>query len=251
MKSRFAYVVLFFAAALAAQAESATPTADAVAAHAFDVAAGPAWDAARYFAFTFVLERDGKTAASFPQRYDRLTGDYRVSGLDPQGKTFEVIMDTNTKLGKAWVGGKPVSGDDLTQMLTLGYRRFQNDVFWLLMAFKMREEGVRRIYYATRNDACGHTWDVIQPVFQNGFGFSPSDQYLVWVNRDTGLVDSWDMKLTGSRPDEPPVTILFGDYRRAGGLLISTRRDIPSKKQTVRLEELRVLPEPPKGAFAP
>ena len=47
----------------------------------------------------------------------------------------------------------------------------------------------------------------------------------------------------------PAVTVMFRDYRRAGGLLISARREIPSKKQTVRLEELQVLPEPPKGAF--
>ena len=80
-------------------------------------------------------------------------------------------------------------------------------------------------------------------------GFSPTDSYSVWVNRDTGLIDYWDMKLTGSSPDEPPLTVTFRDYQRVGGLLVSTRREIASKKQTVRLEELQVLPEPPKGAF--
>ena len=249
MNSRFAIILLLAAAAVQAQPQATPLTADAVAKRAFDVAAGPAWEAARYFAFTFVVDRDGKTAASFPQRFNRVTGDYRVSGLDPQGKKFEVIMNVNTKLGKAWVDGAELAGNKAAPMLALGYRRYQNDVFWLLMQFKMRDQGVRRIYTATRDDACGHTWDVIQPIFDNGFGFSPSDQYSVWVNRDTGLVDYWDMKLAGSNPEEGPVTITFRDYRRAGGLLVSARRDIPSKKQTVRLEELQVLPEPPKGAF--
>ena len=249
MQSRFAIILLFFAAAVQAQQQATPPTADAVARRAFDIAAGPAWDAARYFAFTFVLDRDGKTAASFPQRFDRVTGDYRVSGLDPQGKKFEVIMNVNSKLGKARADGAEVAGDKLAPLLTLGYRRYQNDIFWLLMQFKMREQGVRRVYAGTRDDACGHTWDVIQPSFDAGFGFSPNDAYSVWVNRDSGLVDYWDMKLAGSNPDEPAVTVMFRDYRRAGGLLISARREIPSKKQTVRLEELQVLPEPPKGAF--
>jgi len=124
-----------------------------------------------------------------------------------------------------------------------------NDVFWLLMQFKMRDQAVKRIYVGSRDDACGHTWDIVQPSFESGFGYSPNDLYRVWVNRDTGLIESWDMKLAGSPADEGPVTVMFRDYRRVGGLLISARREIPSKKQNVRLEELQVLPEPPKGAF--
>ena len=247
MKSFFAIVLLIFGASAQAQQQATPPSADAVAKRAFDVAAGPAWETARYFAFTFSVDRDGKTVASFPQRFDRVTGDYRVSGLDPQGKKFDVVMNVNTKAGKAWVEGTEVTGDKLPPMLTLGFRRYQNDIFWLLMAFKMRDQGVTRIYAGSRDDACGHTWDIIQPSFPAGF--SPNDQYSVWIDRDSGLIGSWDMKLAGSNPEEGPVTVMFRDYRRAGGLLISARRDIPSKKQTVRLEELQVLPEPPKGAF--
>ena len=250
MKSRFAIVLLMITAA--AQAQSAAvkpPTADSVVQRVFDVSAGPAWDTARYFAYTFVLDRDGKQVASFPQRFDRVTGDYRVSGLDPQGKKFEAIMNVNTKKGRAWLDGAELIGDNAIPILTLGYRRYQNDIFWLLMQFKMSEAGVKRTYEGARDDACGHTWDVVQPSFDAKFGFSPDDVYSVWINRDTGLVDSWDMKLAGSSPKEGPVTVTFRDYRRAGGLLIATRREVASKKQTVRLEELQVLPEPPKGAF--
>ena len=245
MKSRFAIVVFLFAAVLQAQ-EAAKPAPEAVARRVFDIAAGPAWDAARYFAFTFVLEREGKTVASFPQRYDRVSGDYRVSGLDPQGKKFEVIMNLNTKKGRAWLDGAELKGDAAIPILTLGYRRYQNDIFWLMMPFKMREEKVKVTYVSSRDDVCSHTWDVIRPIFDASFGFSPNDEYSAWVNRDTGLVDSWDMKLAGVKD---AVTVIFRDYRRVGGLLISARREITSKKQTVRLEELQVLPEPPKGAF--
>jgi hypothetical protein len=249
MKSRFAYVLLLFITAVAAQAQTETPTADAVANRIFEITAGPAWASSHYFAFTFVLEREGKVAATFPQRFDRISGDYRVSGLDPEGKKFEVIMNVDSKKGKAWSEGKELQGEALEKMLAIGYRRYQNDIFWLLMGFRMRDPSVRRTYTATRDDACGHTYDVIHPVFEGGFGFSPNDQYKVWVDRDTGLIESWDMKLVGTPPQEPPVTVLFRDYRRVGGLLISARREIPSKKQVVRLEELQVLPEPPKGAF--
>ena len=66
-------------------------TADDVARRAIDVLAGPAWEKARYFAFTFTVEREGKIVVSFPQRWDRYTGDYRVSGKDAKGDDFLVI----------------------------------------------------------------------------------------------------------------------------------------------------------------
>src|SRR6266850_1717438 len=143
MKSRFAIVLLLFTAASQAQ-EAAKPSPDALSRRVFDMSAGPAWETARYFAFTFSLDRDGKVVASFPQRFDRVSGDYRVSGLDPQGKKFEVIMNVNTKRGRAWIAGVEVPGDKVAPVLANAYRRYQNDIFWLLMPFKMREQGVRR-----------------------------------------------------------------------------------------------------------
>ena len=155
MKSRFAIVLLLLAVAARAQV-APEPNADNVVQHELDIAAGPAWPAARYFAFTFVLERDGKVAATFPQRYDRVSGQYRVSGLDPQGQKFEAVMNVNTKEGKAWVGGAEVTGEKLSSALSLAYRRYQNDIFWLLMQFKLREQLTHRLYAGSRADAtCG------------------------------------------------------------------------------------------------
>src|SRR4051794_12645925 len=128
MKSRFVIGILLFAAS--ALPAAAATNADEVARRAVEMAGGPAWESARYFAFTFNLDRaDGTRTASFPQRWDRATGDYRVSGVDPQGKKFEVIMNVQTRQGKAWLDGAAVTGDKLSELLTLGYRRYQNDTF--------------------------------------------------------------------------------------------------------------------------
>ena len=248
MKSRFVMVILLFAAAANAQLKPAA-SVDEVARRAFDMAGGPAWESARYFAFTFNLDRaDGTRAASFPQRWDRTTGDYRVSGVDPRGKKFEVTMNVRTGEGKATVDGAPVAGAQLKEMLALATRRYQNDTFWLLMPQKLMDPAVRRAYDGPRDNACGHVFDVLRLTFEPGFGFGPQDVYWAWVDRDTGLVEYWDMKLTGVS-GEKPVSVTFRDFRRAGGLLISTRREIPSKKQVVRLDDLQVLSEVPKGAF--
>lgn len=236
--------LLFLAAAASAQT---TPNADDVARRAVNMLAGPAWEKARYIAFTFNVEREGKIAVSFPQRWDRYTGDYRVSGKNRDGKDILVIMNVNTKQGKAWVDGQEVA--DPKDQLTFGYRRFINDTYWLLMGFKTFDPGVTREYAGEKSDAAGHAYDLVKLSFSN-VGLTPGDVYWMWVNRDTGLVDEWDMKLEGSKPEDEPSAVLFHDYRRFGGLLISTRREIKGKNQFIRLDDLTVSETVPAGAFA-
>lgn len=222
------------------------PTADSVSRRAIDVLAGPAWDDARYLAFTFNVERDGKIVASYPQRWDRFTGDYRVSGKNREGEDVAVVMNINTKQGKGWKNGQEVA--DPKDLLTFGYRRFINDTYWLLMGFKTFDPGVTRTYDGERTDAAGHVHDVVRLSFAN-VGLTPGDVYWMWVNRDTGLVDQWHMKLEGSKPEDEPGVVLFRDYRRFNNLLISTRREIKGKNQFIKLDDITIAKEVPKGMF--
>jgi hypothetical protein len=246
MRMRYLRTAVLALLAVAAAAEG-QPTADAVARRAIDVLAGPAWDQARYVAFTFNVERDGKIAASFPQKWDRFTGDYRVAGKNREGQDIEVIMNVNTKQGRAWRNGEEVA--DASELVNgFGYRRFINDTFWLLMGFKAFDPGVNRAYDGEKNDACGRVYDVVRFSFEN-VGLTPGDVYWMWVNRDTGLVDQWHMKLQGSKPEDAPSVVLFHDYKRFGGLLISTRREIEGRGQFIRLDDITVAPQVPAGAL--
>ena len=100
-----------------------------------------------------------------------------------------------------------------------------------------------------RNDSCGHTWDLVKLSFDQGVGLTPGDVYWAWVNRDSGIVDEWDMMLQSMKPEERPIEVLFHDYRRFGGLLISTRREMRGKTQLIRLDDIQVSPDVPKGIF--
>jgi len=241
---RLITALLFLAASASAQT---TPNADSVARRALDVMAGPAWEKARYLAFTFNVEREGKIAASYAQAWDRFTGDYRVSGKNREGKDVLVIMNINTKQGKAWVDGTEVA--DPKDQLTFGYRRFINDTYWLLMGFKTFDPGVTREYAGEKTDAAGHIHDLVKLSFDK-VGLTPGDVYWMWVNRDTGLVDEWHMKLEGSKPEDEPTPVLFHDYHRFGDLLISTRREIKGRNQFIRLDDIVVSSVVPAGAFA-
>src|SRR5688572_27997191 len=159
---------------------SGQQTADSVARRAIDVLAGLAWDDARYLAFSFNVEREGNIVASWPQRWGRFTGDYRVSGKTRDGDAIDVIMSVKTKERKAWKNGQPVA--DPKDLLTLGYRRFINDTYWLLMGFKSFDPGVSREYAGEKSDASGNTYDVVRFSFDK-VGLTPGDVYWMWVNR--------------------------------------------------------------------
>jgi len=242
-----ASAILLFVSAIPAFAQQpAAPSADDVARRAIDVLAGPAWEKARYIAFTFNVVSGGKITTSFPQRWDRFTGQYRVSGKDQQGNDFDVILNTNTKQGKAWKNGIEVNEPSIFE---LGYRRFINDTYWLLMPLKAMDPGVHREYVGERTDSCGHTWDVVKLSFDQGIGLTPGDNYWMWVNRDTGLVDEWDMHLQNMKAEDLPLTVYFHDFKRVGGVLLSTRREIRGKSSNIELADVQVLPDVPKGAF--
>ena len=242
----FVSAVILFLSVFPAAAQ--TPSADDTARRAIDVLAGPAWEKARYFAFTFNVERDGKIAASFPQRYDRYTGMYRVSGRNAKGEDYVVVMNVNDRKGKAWLNGAEVA--DPAELLTTGYRRFINDTYWLLMPLKSMDPGVNREAVPAQTDDCGRAYDIVRLSFDQGVGLTPGDQYWMWVNRDTGLVDQWHMKLQNMKPEEEPSVVLFHDYRRFGGLLISTKRQIKGRPQRILLDDVVVSSDVPSNAFA-
>ena len=227
---------LFFAASAMPQ------SADALAHRALDAAGGPAWATARYFEYTFNVYRGAERVSSFPQRWNRVTGDYRVSGTDAKRNEFVAIVNVNTKKGRAWLNGEEVHDSRLDHTLALALRRFENDTFWLLMPLRLVEPGVKLEAMGERTDSCGRTWDVVK---LTGEGSS----HWAWIHRDTGYVEEWDMKLQGTPPDDPPVQVMLHDFTHFGGVVISTRREVRNKNQTVKLEDLKVLAESPKGAF--
>ena len=237
----FLLTLIFIASTVFAQEPPPKPVskADVLATRAVQVFAGPDWAKARYFSYTFAVERNGNPASSFQQRWDRFTGDYRVSGVDPYGRDFVVVVNTATMKGKAWINGKPAEGKDADDMIALGLRRYNNDTFWLLMPLKLVEAGAHHAIekQVTEN---GHTYDVLTTSLDNG------NRSSAWVNHDTGDVEQWQMP--GPKPDEP-VVVMFRDFKKIGGVNIATTREIVGKNQTVHINDLVIAAEVPKDAF--
>jgi hypothetical protein len=221
-----AAVGLFFACVLAASlvaAESprSDPKAVAVADRVMEALGGKeAWRATRYLRFDFAVERDGKTLMRRAHTWDRHTGRYRVEGKDGEGRDVVVLMNLNTREGQAFVGGDPASGAKLEGLLESAYAWWVNDTYWLLMPYKMRDDGVV-LTYAGLEAKEGQTWDKVHLTFEN-VGLTPKDMYWVFVNRKTGLVDRWEFVLKGA--DTPPVPWAWRGWKPHGQIQLADER---------------------------
>ena len=249
---KLVFIITILIASIAQAQKAPAQTADEVARRALDVlGGGPAWDNAKYVAFTFKVERDGKVISSFRQAMDRNTGTYRVSGNAEDGVPFDAVVNMATKKGHATYSGRAVSPSDdkWDAVYNIAYRRFINDMNWLLMPLEVFDARAHRSLDGQRTDSCGRTWDILKLTWDPSAGLGTGDVYWLWINHDTGVVEEWDTKSGAAGPDEAPVQLIFKDYRRVGGLLLSTRREVKGKNQVIRFDDLQVLPQAPKGAF--
>ena len=139
--------------------------------------------------------------------------------------------------------------EKLERFSSIAYRRFINDMNWLLMPLEVFDARAHRVLDGQRTDSCGRTWDILKLTWDAGAGLTACDVYWLWINHDTGVVEEWDTKSGAAQPDEAPVQLLFKDYRRVGGLLLSARREVKGKNQVIRFDDLQVLPQAPKNAF--
>src|SRR5438270_4779072 len=213
-------VSILFSIFLVASASFAqkTPSADDLARRAVDVlGGGGALERARYFSFTFKVEKN-KESASFPQQWDRVTGEYHVSGRRPDGIPFDATINVRTGAVRGTIEGRTVtSQDELKKLFQFAYERYISDTFWLLMPLMMLDPPFQRAYDGPRNDSCGRTWDRLRVMVEVKPGNPPDGTYWLWINRDTGIVEEWDMKPAGMKSDIHPIEIIFHDYRRVAG----------------------------------
>jgi hypothetical protein len=204
-----------------------------------------AWDATRYIRFGFGTERDGKFQGR-THVWDKWTGRYRVQGQTREGAPFVTLMNLNTRAGEAWMSGQRLGGDALKQELERAYGMWVNDTYWLLMPYKLRDPGVTLSYAGEERGANGVAYDKLKLAFDN-VGLTPKDNYWVWVNRDTGMVDRWDYVLKGEAV--PPTTWTWTGWRKHGNIMLASERLNEKDNRKLLLHEIAVLESVPDEVF--
>lgn len=191
-----------------------------------------AWDATRVLEWNFFGRRK--------HVWDKWTGDYRLEEGDRV-----VLMNLGTGEGRVFEKGVELTHDAArAAALAKAKSIWINDSYWLVMPYKLKDDGVTLKYAGEGRLPDGRAADVVELSFAN-VGDTPQNVYRVWIARDTRLVEQWAYYPSRADP-EPKLTTAWADWRRYGGILLSSERAADRK-----LSDIRVSDEPPPSLFAP
>ena len=172
-----------------------------------------AWDQTRYLTWRFFGRR--------LHVWDKHRGDIRVEwGSSGSPDHVVVLMNVDTRRGRAWQGGTEVTETaELAALLKRGYEAWVNDAYWLVMPYKLKDSGVTLAYRGEDLMENGRKSDVLELTF-DGVGVTPQNKYRVYVARDTKLVVQWAYYPEAVHT-EPSYVGPWHNWRRYGRILLS------------------------------
>ena len=166
-----------------------------------------AWDNTRYVRWLFFGRR--------LHYWDKWTGDVRIESGDKL-----VLMNIQTRKGRAWEGGAEVTQpDSLAKRLEKGFAWWTNDMYWVFMPYKLQDPGVQLRYVGERAMQDGRAADVLELTFA-GVGMTPENKYDVMVDKETHLVGEWSY-YDQATETEPRFTLPWKGWRRVGAIMLA------------------------------
>lgn len=195
------------------------------------------WDKLSYLRFDFVVVKDGKEIARFQHWWDKMHGRCRVEGPDDQGRIVAACFSLATKKGKTFTDGLlDTDSTNIANIIENGYERWVNDTFWIILPFKLHDNGVRIKHARTQEGSNGQTYDVLELWCMPDVGPTGEDHYWLFVNQKTHLIDRWEMVLAGQEP--PPSGTTWESWTSIGPLQLSLARRFDERPVMVRFENV-------------
>ena len=153
--------------------------------------------------------------------WDKYTGDVRI---DFQKENSVYLFNINTPGGKFLKEGVEVTDPtEKAELYKKGREIWINDSYWLIMPWKMKDEGVTTTYLGQKNSPLDELSDVIEMTFAPTAGVTPDNKYLVYLNPETHLVSAWSY-FPSQEDAAPRFTMPWLDYIEYEGVLISANR---------------------------
>jgi plasmid maintenance system killer protein len=151
--------------------------------------------------------------------WNKKTGDVRI---DIKKDNTAICMNIQTMQGNVKKNGVLLSGEERTKLLEKGKRIWINDSYWLVMPFKLKDDGVTLKYIKEDKAEDGKLCDVLQLSFEK-VGVTPENKYYVFVDQSTHLVVQWQFFKTAA-DTTPDFTNMWLDYQPQGKILLSGNR---------------------------
>lgn len=167
------------------------------------------WDAAQTIGWTIF----GRTHV-----WNKRTGDYRL-----EADTTLVVMNVNSMQGRAWEKGNEVAdAAKRDEVLKNAKSIWINDMYWLLMPYKLKDSGVTLKYGGEKATPDGRSADVLVLTFKS-VGDTPENKYDVYVDRESGLVTQWSY-YKAATDAEPRFTLPWTGWADYDGILLASGR---------------------------
>ncbi len=192
------------------------PEARAIAEAVMDAMGGrDAWNSTRHVAWKFFGGRQ--------HYWDKHTGDIRIEiPASDRGPEMLILMNLNSRSGRVWTGGEELIGTPQQEGLERGWRSWVNDSYWMFMPYKLLDPGVNLRHVGEDIMADDREADVLEMTFES-VGVTPDNRYLVYVARDSGLVEQWSYFASRDQT-EPGFTLPWESWTSFGSILLSTGR---------------------------
>lgn len=238
-RAALSLIAAFVLAALPATAQGGA-SAEQIAGQVLEAMGGKAaWDQTRFIRFSFAGRRT--------HHWDKWTGRHRLEGQTPEGQSYVVLSNINTKEGDAWIDGKKAEGDQKKEWLDRAHGAWINDTYWLLMPYKLRDPGVNLTSEGTA-EIDGKTYDKLHLTFGK-VGLTPGDRYWAFINRDTHLMDYWEYILQDQPADAQPTRWKWEGWQRHGKIMLAPTRSQVGGDRKLEMGNLAVLDSLPDAVF--
>ncbi len=166
--------------------------------------------------------------------WDKWTGDIRVAS-----KISIVIMNLNSKWGRAWKTGSEITdAEDLQRAIDYGYEAWMNDSYWLFMPFKLKDPGVI-LKYISEGEIEGSPVDILSVTFKN-VGKTPENKYHIYVDKESKLLVWWDYYMDAA-DEQPRFKMPWKNYQKYGDIWLSDDRGLRKHTDLAVFEELPAL----------
>ena len=198
-----------------------------------------AWEATRFIRFTFANFRT--------HHWDKQEGRHRLEGKTREGESYVVLLDLDTKKGKAWKEGTELAGEEAAEWLERAYGAWINDTYWLVMPFKLFDDGVH-LFYEGKEEVDGTAYEKVKMTFED-VGLTPGDTYWVYFHPETGLVERWAYHLQDWEASRPSTVWTWSGWQSYGKIKLAPERKMVGSDRELPMGDIEVFDELPDSVF--
>ena len=182
----------------------------------------PAYNKVRYLSWTFFGNRK--------LWWDKHTGRVRIE--NPRD-TSVYLVNVNDQKGSFASKGVQMTGDTLTSLMSQATSIWINDSYWLVMPWKLRDNGVIVRHIGVDTLTGGAMYDLLQLTF-DGVGVTPDNKYVLHVDQSDHLIKQWSFYKVASDTVAARVWP-WDNYQQFGEILLSSDRSDQSGPSEVKV----------------